>query len=126
MRYLLRGFPMAAALATMVVTVSGCGGGGGGGTSLGPPPATARGTVVDLESGQPISGASVRSAGRSARTSADGTFTLGVEVGIFSVTVSRSSYHTGTYTDEAQSGEQVNMGTLTLSSQDGAPPPPPF
>jgi hypothetical protein len=119
-----RWLPHAAVLA-LTLTALGCGGGGGG-VSLGPAPATAQGTVVDLESGAPLSGATVRSGGRSARTAADGTFTLGIEVGICSVTISRSSYHTGSYTAEAAAGEVVQMGTLTLANESGAPPPPPF
>jgi hypothetical protein len=114
------------AAVALCLAAMGCGSGGGGGVSLGPAPATARGTVVDLESGAPISGASVRSAGRSARTAADGTFTLGIETGIASVTVARSDYHTGTYTAEATPGQIVEMGTLSLASEEGAPPPPPF
>jgi hypothetical protein len=103
----------------------GCGGGGGG-ITMGPAPATARGLVVDLESRAPLAGASVRSAGRSARTAADGSFVLGIETGIASITVSRSNYHTQTFTAEAVVGQEVDMGTLTLANTDGAPPPPPF
>lgn len=110
-------------LALGLVTI-GCG--SGGMVSLPPAPASARGTVVDLESGAPLSGASVRSGGRTARSAADGSFVLGIEVGPASVSVSRSEYHTGTYTTDAIAGQEVDMGALTLSSEDGAPPPPPF
>ena len=57
---------------------------------------------------------------------ADGSFVLGIETGIASITVSRSNYHTQTFTAEAVDGQEVNMGTLTLANTDGAPPPPPF
>jgi hypothetical protein len=115
-----------AAIGVVCLAILGCGGGGGGGVSLGPPPAFARGTVVDMETGQPLPGAVVRSAGRSARTAADGRFTLGIEVGIVTISISRANYHTATYSAEAAMGEEVEMGTLTLANQTGAPPPPPF
>lgn len=111
--------------AAVALTALGCGGGGGG-VGLGPAPAWVSGVVVDWESSQPLSGASVRSAGRSARTAADGSFRLGVETGIVTLSVSRTNYHTGTFTAETTAGQQVDLGTLALAHQNGAPPPPPF
>src|SRR3712207_862606 len=80
------------------VACGGGGGGGGGGPTPGGDPASVRGAVVDDATGQPVSGARIRSGGRSARAAADGTFTLGVEVGAVSITVSATDYHPLTYT----------------------------
>lgn len=124
MQYLWQSIRAGTVAAALVLTLAGCGGGGGSGP--GPAPAAARGTVVDLETGQPISGASVRSAGRSTRTATDGTFRLGIETGISTITISRKSYHTATFTVEAEFGQEVEVGTLTLSNQQSAPPPPAF
>jgi hypothetical protein len=112
------------AAAMLTLGVAGCGGGGGGG-GLGVAPASVRGTVLDETSTQPIRGARVRSGGRSALTRADGTFTLGVELGPITVSVSAENYYTGTFTATTTTGEQVDMGTLTISSSIGTPPPPP-
>lgn len=57
----------------------GCGGGGGGGGGAPPPTPTGRaaGTVRDLATQQPISGATVAIGGRSDVTGADGSYDIG-------------------------------------------------
>jgi hypothetical protein len=120
-RRILAGWAAGIALA---LAAAGCGGGGGAG--LGPAPATVRGTVVDDASGQPISGARVRSGSRSAQTAADGTFTVGAEVGMVSLTVSAAAYYTSSATATTTAGQEADVGTVPLAQQNGSPPPAPF
>jgi Carboxypeptidase regulatory-like domain len=81
--------------------------------------------VVDDATGQPISGARVRSGSRSAQTAPDGTFTIGTDAGMVSLTVSAAEYFSNSVTAQATAGQTTNAGTVRLSSQN-APPPPPF
>jgi hypothetical protein len=125
MRYRRRILAGWAAGIALALAAAGCGGGGGAG--LGPAPATVRGTVVDDASGEPISGARVRSGGRSAQTAADGTFTVGAEVGMVSLTVSATDYYTGNATATTSAGQETDVGPVPLAPQeDGSPPPAPF
>lgn len=124
MRYQCRILGGWAAGIALALAVAGCGGGGGAG--LGPAPATVRGTVVDDASGQPISGARVRSGSRSAQTAPDGTFVVGADAGTVSLTVSATGYYTGNATTSTTPGQETNVGTVTLAQQNGSPPPAPF
>jgi Carboxypeptidase regulatory-like domain len=125
MRYRCRLFAGWAAGIGLALAVAGCGGGGGGG-SLAPAPATVSGTVVDTASGRPISGARVSSAGHSSRTASDGTFTVGADVGMISLTVTATNYFTGSFTATTTAGQTTDLGTVSLSNQNGSPPPTPF
>jgi hypothetical protein len=84
-----------------------------------------RGIVVDESTDRPIRGARIQSGGRSARSGSDGSFTLGVEVGPITVSVSAENYYTGTFNTTTTAGQQVDLGTLEISSSIGTPPPPP-
>ena len=125
MRYHWRSLFAGSVIMLLSLALAGCGGGGGS-ISLGPAPATVQGIVLDDATGQPISGATARSGGRSARTTPEGAFTLGVEVGIVSITVSKSHYNAGTVTANPTAGESVDLGTISLTNSDTAPPPPPL
>jgi Carboxypeptidase regulatory-like domain len=107
----------------LALAAMGCGGGGAG---LGPAPANVAGTVVDEATGQPISGARVRSGSRSTQTAPDGTFTVGTDAGMVSLTASAADYFTGSFTAETAAGQTTNVGEVHLSSQNGSPPPAPF
>mgnify|MGYP001060489029 CR=1 FL=1 len=61
-----------------------------------PGPATITGKVMDAKTGTPIAGASVKCDGYSATTGSDGTYSLSVKVGSYTVTVSMTGYETRT------------------------------
>jgi hypothetical protein len=108
----------------------GCGGGGGvgqigdgngtvGGTSI-------RGRVVEAVSRQPIENATVTVGGRSTRTSADGRFSLAVDPGERTISVSAQNFLAGTFNTIVEPNQQVDVGDLGLSDIDSGPPPPPI
>jgi hypothetical protein len=77
-RRLVRASSLAAATATLLVA---CGGGGGGTPEASPKPAPAATTIsgtVQSDAGQPVTGASVQAAGKTATTGADGRFSFDV------------------------------------------------
>jgi hypothetical protein len=125
LRYRGRLFAGWAAGIALALAMAGCGGGGGGG-GLAPAPATVSGIVLDNSSGRPIGGARVSSASHSARTASDGTFTVGADVGMVSLTVTATNYFTGSFTATTTAGQTTDLGTVSLSNQNGSPPPAPF
>lgn len=101
---------------------AGCGGGGGGSSSS----TRITGVIQDSQTLQPIKGATVKVGGSSTKTSADGTFELGVSPGDLSVAVSAPGYQSQTFTAVADKGQLSNIGVLKLLSGDNNPPPPPI
>ncbi|MGD2200848.1 MAG: extracellular solute-binding protein [Candidatus Bathyarchaeota archaeon] len=87
------------------------------------PPAevTVGGTVTDVDSGEPINGATVSLDGHSATTSADGGWELTVDQGSYTVTVSMEGYEDETST-VSDTGEEIITLDLTLTA---IPPSPP-
>jgi len=86
-----------------------------------PGPATVTGKVTDAKTGGPVAGASVKCDGYSATTGPDGTYSLSVKVGSYTVTVSMTGYETRTASVSATESK-----TYTVSiSMPSLPPPPP-
>ena len=113
------------AVAGLVGALAGCGGGGGGGSSSNNSATRISGVVEDGQSSSPIAGATVTAGGSSAKTDANGAFTLGVSPGKVTVTISATGYQTGTFSAVADQGLSNDIGVLTLLNADTNPPAPP-
>jgi hypothetical protein len=112
------------AVAGLSVGLVGCGGGGGGSSSSSGS-TRITGVVVDQQTDAPVPGATVRVGSKSAKTDANGSFTLGVSPGNVSVTISATGYQTGTFSAVADEGLNTNIGVLRLLNADNNPPAPP-
>lgn len=114
------------AVAGLMTAAAGCGGGGGGSSSSSNNSATRiTGIVEDGQSSSPIGGATVAAAGNSARTDANGAFTLSVPAGKVTVTITAPGYQSGTFSAVADQGLSNDIGVLTLLNADTNPPAPP-
>lgn len=101
---------------------------------IGPETVTVAGTVVDSSTLTPVPAATVKIAGRSALTGADGSFaitdvaysssTLSVFLGLQG-TITKTGYFAGNFSPPSgASGGIVNVGTLQLTPEGSSDPPP--
>lgn len=111
-------------LGTLSIGLVGCGGGGGGSSSSSGSTRIA-GVVQDRQTSDPISGATVKVGGASAKTDANGGFDLSVPPGNVTMTITAPGYQTGTFSAVADQGVRTNVGVLTLVNGDNNPPAPP-
>jgi hypothetical protein len=108
-----------------VLGLAGCGGGGGSSSGSSGGSTTITGVVQDRQSNDPIPGATIKVGSASAKTDANGSFSLGVAPGNLTVTISAPGYQTGTFSAVADEGLRTNIGVLTLLNGDTNPPAPP-
>ena len=77
-------------------------------------PTTITGIVTDVKTGDPIGGATVKVDGEQATTDSGGSFSLSVDAGSYTVTVSKQGYQNGTSYATVGPGETQNV-LVTLS-----------
>jgi hypothetical protein len=101
-----------------LLAADGGGGEDGGGTVDAPPGAVVQsGTIIDLSTQKPVSGATVTSGSHTATTDAKGTYTMQVDPGVvFSMKVEAPSYYT-LQEQELKPTATFNLGKTKLPSQ---------
>ena len=85
-------------------------------TIVPPVPAIIEGTVTDEETGEPISGATVTADGYIITTGTDGTYSLEVETGTYTVSVVKEGYKTKSTTVAATEEGETYTADLAMTS----------
>lgn len=85
--------------------------------------ATITGKITDSETGDPIEGATVTLDGKSVTTASDGTYSFTVDVGSYTLSVSKTGYEKSTQTLEATEAKTYTLNIPLTSSVTPAPPP---
>jgi hypothetical protein len=112
-------------ISSFLLGLVGCGGGGGGSSSSSSGSTQITGVVQDRQSNDPIPAATVKVGSVTAKTDANGSFSLSVPPGNITMTITAPGYQTGTFSAVADEGVRTNVGVLTLLNGDNNPPAPP-